>query len=294
MIKKVVGTSPSISSMFYASAFSRLSTACTTRGEETMPLPSLRWKNNVRYLILCLLLFGFQGCAPVTLMTHELEPSNNVATGTSGFAGSKGFCTSDGHPPPSGFSPIPGAAMVGFDNFFRAGTQPFPCDVIRAAIFRGGILFNLNQFDSIFLATLTFDSLKSASRSGGNSSVIESPPISHATTLGIATENLSSKMLFDNDASLPSGPSINANVTSQVRDWVDQSRPNFGFVIAGPREVDKANPPRDNDAQISWYNNFRLRIVYNPALNARAPQPLRLRILCKFVRNNCNQDFQGP
>ena len=45
------------------------------------------------------------------------------------------------------------------------------------------------------------------------------------------------------------------------------------FVLAGPTGlVDLNNLPENNEGKLSWYGNFKLRIVYNPALNPRAPQ----------------------
>ena len=35
--------------------------------------------------------------------------------------------------------------------------------------------------------------------------------------------------------------------------------------------MDPNNPPENNKATLSWYENFNLRVVYNPALNPRAP-----------------------
>jgi hypothetical protein len=206
----------------------------------------------------------------VRLKTLTLRPAS-FATGTSGFQGSQGWCLSAGHPPPTTFAPGPGQVMVGFDDFFRRGSGPFPCHDIRAQNFRAGVLFDLSQFDSIVVATLTFDTATSVSRSVGGTST--SPVRSVATTLGVGTQAFSSAMPDDNQASLPPGPQVTIAVAGQVRDWVDKTRPNFGFVVFGPRDsVDSGNPPRDNDAQLSWYQNFRLEVAYNPALNPRAPQ----------------------
>jgi hypothetical protein len=231
-------------------------------------LPTVRW-TTAAHLVLVLLLPGCSGCPPVTLKTLELRPTRQ-ATGTSGVSGSSGWCLSAGHPPPSPFSAGAGRVLVGFDDFFKPGTDPFPCDDIRAVVFRGGVLFDVSQFDSIVTADLLFDTVDSVTRGGGP---VGPPPISQATTLGVATQAFTNTMPFDNEASLPAGPAINVGVSGQVRDWVLKNRPNFGFVLAGPRGlVDSSNPPKDNDAKLSWYSNFRLRILYNPAQNPRAPQ----------------------
>lgn len=232
-------------------------------------LRQVKLTNTLLLLVLC------AACTPLprtTIKTLELRPVN-VATGKSGVIGSQGWCLSAGNPPPSAFSAGPGQALVGFDNFFQPGSGPFPCDDIRAQIFRGGVLFDVSQFDVIANATLTFTTDASTSRTGGGAAVAQSPAMSHATTLGIATQAFTSHMLFNADAQLPAGPVTQMNVTSQVHEWITNSRPNFGFVIAGPTDaVDHNNPPKNNNALVSLYSTFRLRIAYNPVQNPRAPQ----------------------
>jgi hypothetical protein len=54
--------------------------------------------------------------------------------------------------------------------------------------------------------------------------------------------------------------------------WTSQQQYNYGFILAGPKFSTDNNLPKDNNAQLSWYGGFRLVILYNPALNPRAPQ----------------------
>jgi hypothetical protein len=221
-------------------------------------------------LLTILLVIGCLGC-PVKLKTIDLTPTS-VATGTSGVSGSTGFCISAGHPPPSSFSVGNAQMMVGFDDFFKAGADPFPCDDVRAAVFRAGALFDVSPFDSIVSANLLFDTQKSVITIGIIRAT-QSPAKSQATKIGVGTKAFTTKMPDTNEASLPTGSSVNVGVSQQVRDWITKTVPNFGFVISGPRGlVDPQNPPKDNDAQVSWYTNLRLRVVYNPAQNPRAPQ----------------------
>ncbi len=221
--------------------------------------------------IVLALLPGCGGCPQVTLKTLDLQPTR-VATGTDGFQGSMGYCLSAGHPPPTAFSPGAGRVMVGFDDFFDPGSDPFPCDDIRAVNFRAGLLFDVSQFDSLVTADLLFDTVDSIIRTGGET-IGTSTPKSHATELGVGTQAFTTALPYDNEASLPAGPNMNIGVSGQVKDWVDGTRPNFGFVLSGPRgPISKSNPPKDNDAKVSWYSNFRLRVTYNPAQNPRAPQ----------------------
>ena len=162
--------------------------------------------------------------------------------------------------------------MVGYDDYFRAGTDPFPCDDVRFTVYRGWVKFDLSQFDSLGVASLLFDLESFGTRVDGRA-VKSSPGNSVATVLGVATQSFSPELPYDNAASLPAGVNINVGVGGQVRDWVSGSRPNFGFVIDTSRDRFNASyHPKDNELQVSWYTNFRLRVVYNPALNPRAPQ----------------------
>jgi hypothetical protein len=221
-----------------------------------------------RGLVLVAML-GWQGCSScnVTLKTLDLSPSD-FDTGTTGTAGSIGWCLSAGNPPPTSFAPGPGQVMVGFDDFFNPGSQPLPCNELRDANFRGGVAFDVSPFDQIVSADFLFSTDSSIGRSGGETTS-QIPPKSVATTLGVGTAAFSPAMPDDNEAPLVASP---VGVTSQVRDWVTGARPSFGFVLWGPRPpVNHSNPPQDNDAQVSWYSGFKLRIVYNPANNPRAP-----------------------
>jgi hypothetical protein len=232
------------------------------------PLPLAGWH---RSPILAAML-ALAACTPVTLNTVELQPSN-FATGTSGFAGSVGWCVSPGNIPPVEFSPGTGQVMVGTDDYFKPGADPFPCDDLRGTNFRAGFIYDLSQFDSIVSATLLFDTANFVSRVNGQTTG-SSPPNSVATMISVATGPFTSHMDADNDATLPpGGGTLSVGVSGQVRDWVSNARPNFGFVLWGPRgPLDPGNPPKDNDAMVSWYQNLRLDIVYNPAQNPRAPQ----------------------
>src|SRR6185295_3062855 len=88
------------------------------------------------------------GCNNVTIKTIDLHTVDQ-RTGTTGFAGSMGLCLSQGSPPPSPFSAGSGQILVGFDDFFEPGTDPFPCNDIRVANFRGGAKFDLSSFKVI-------------------------------------------------------------------------------------------------------------------------------------------------
>ena len=217
-----------------------------------------------------LTLAGCDKCDSVSLKTIELDPTD-IQNQAPGSKGSQGVCFSEADPPLSSFTAGPGQALVGFDNFYKHGTQPFPCDDFRAQVFRAVVLFDVKKFDSITSADLLFDTQNSIVRSNGETTG-SSPPKSFANLLGMVTSQ-SDSIQFDNDVPLPAGPSFAIGVSSQVRDWVDNSHTNLGFSLTGPTVlVDHNNIPENNDAKVSWYGNFRLRIVYNPKQNPDAPQ----------------------
>ncbi len=217
-----------------------------------------------------LTLAGCDKCDSVSLKTIEPDPTD-IQNQAPGSKGSQGVCFSEADPPLSSFTAGPGQALVGFDNFYKHGTQPFPCDDFRAQVFRAAVLFDVKKFDSITSADLLFDTQNSIVRSNGETTG-SSPPKSFANLLGMVTSQ-SDGIQFDNDVPLPAGPSFAIGVSSQVRDWVDNSHTNLGFSLTGPTGlVDHNNIPENNDAKVSWYGNFRLRIVYNPKQNPDAPQ----------------------
>jgi hypothetical protein len=218
--------------------------------------------------MLTLLLYG---CPPVPIKLVDLAPVN-LATGTSGVAGAEGYCLSGGSVPPVAFSPGPGQVLVGFDDFFQPGAQPFPCDHLRDANFRAGVQFDLSKFSKVGIATLTFDTVDFVARANGETTG-SSPPTSVATTLGVGTQAFSAAFPDTDEVSLPGGPTVSVGVGNQVSNWVTSPGSNFGFVISGPRaSIDPNNPPKDNDARVSFYANFRLTVTYNPVLNPNAPQ----------------------
>ena len=222
---------------------------------------------------LLMLAVVLNGCG-ATLKTIDLTPSQTFQ-GFAGGGGAHGFCFSADDPNMNTFSAGPGQLMVGFDDWFRPGAQPFPCDVFRSFVFRAGVKFDVSKFNSIVAASLLFDTAASVSRDNGET-VGQSPAFSFANLLGLAHSSLGSDnaLTDDDEASLnQTSGSINVGVSFQVRDLLNGSHANNGFVIGGPMAVPtKDNHPEDNKAQVSWYQNFRLRIVYNPAQNPNAPQ----------------------
>lgn len=227
------------------------------------------WKMKTIPLLAILLLVSMTGCHPSTLKTIDLPPTS-FQSGVDGFALAQGYCISTPNTPASSFTQGTGELLVGFDDFYKPGAPPAPCDTFRVSVFRGGLLFDVSQFDSIVSANLLFDTSRSVVRTGGQK---VDGATSVATVLGAGTAAFTGPMPDTNETSLtPGSTSVNVGVSPQVRAWITHAQPNFGFVIGGPHFVDKTNPPKDNDASVSFYTNIRLQILYNTGQNPRAPQ----------------------
>jgi hypothetical protein len=161
--------------------------------------------------------------------------------------------------------------LSGFSDFFDPGSGLLPCVVHADTYYRGAVAFDLSQLDVIVSADLTFTVDSSISANGDV--VGQNPPACNATTLGMATGN--EHYFFDSPVSLPPcGRSLDVGVSDQVRQWLGTapSRPNFGFIIAGPKIDFPDDLPDDNTAKVTWYGNFQLTVLYDPSQNPRAPQ----------------------
>lgn len=213
------------------------------------------------------------GCG-TSLKTIELQPAQTFQ-GLGGGGGAHGFCFGTDNPDKTVLAAGPGQLIVGFDDWYKAGADPFPCNVFRSFFYRAGVRFDLSQFKNIVGASLLFDTVGSMARAHGET-VGQSPAFSFANALGLAHASLGSdnNLVDDDEASLTQiSGSINVGVSEQVRKWLNGGHANNGFVIGGPLPItNESNRPQDNKSQVSFYQNFRLRIVYNPAQNPNAPQ----------------------
>ncbi|HUI22607.1 MAG TPA: hypothetical protein VLZ74_16420 [Methylocella sp.] len=227
------------------------------------------------------------GCprTPVTLKTVTLTPSQMNGSYRYWYSQNawcsvplpgQGLFLNGLGPEPLG----PGEVYSGFEDIYNKGAEPFPCEEQQQTLYRGQVAFDLSQFDNITSATLNFNVERSIAENGGVTDQV--PPSSDATTLGVSTGTRDDGngpyfWDFDNAASLPScGPLITPNcsvgVSSQARDWATHAHPNFGFILAGPILDFPSNLPKDNNGNVSWYDDFQLQVTYNPAQNPRAPQ----------------------
>jgi hypothetical protein len=222
-----------------------------------------------RALIAIASLLLLNECTPVTLKTISLSPhlltQNKAHHDAFGFwcGGTINVLGTAGS-----FSDGPNDVFSGYEDYYDGGSEPFPCVEKQQIFYRGGVAFDVSQFDTITAATLKFDVERSISRNGEVVSPV--PPVCNATTLGMGID--SEFYDFDNAAALPPcAPSYSIGVSSQVRDWISQSHANFGLILAGPKLDISSDVPNDNSANVTWYDNFQLEIIYNPAQNPRAP-----------------------
>jgi len=223
------------------------------------------------------------GCNPVTLKTITLNPTQVTSNYQTAYSETwecsapwGGLYTNGLGPEPSN----PGEAPSGYDDIFNQGANPLPCNEQEQILYRGQVQFDLSQFDSIVSATLNFN--------GARSTLNAQPqqyPACIATIIGMSTGtrndgNGNYYWDYDNEASITPlpycltllPPTYSIGVSSQAREWLHGGdHTNNGFIIAGPN-LGPPSPPSDNNGAVTWYNGFQLVILYNPALNPRAPQ----------------------
>lgn len=239
-----------------------------------------------RLVILLTMALSLGGCPPTppTFKTITLSPSQLDAPQESQWS-SNAVCgiVPVGH----GLVPAPrGGTFTGYSDVYFEGPQPFPCEYEQQNQYRGHVAFDLSKFDQIAGATLVIGVISSVSSPPsagfGSSTQQDNPGQSYATTLGMAfgtKDEGQGPYYWDflNPVSMPSCTSAmfvpcSVDVTPQAKLWVSRIFPNLGFILAGPVIDFPGNLPQDNAEQLSTYGGFRLQVLYNPALNPRAPQ----------------------
>lgn len=176
---------------------------------------------------------------------------------------------------------LPGGQVYsGYEDIFNSGPGPFPCQEEQQTLYRGHIQFDFSPWDVIVSATLNFNIAQSENATAGS---LEVPANSYASVLGMSTGQVNGSngpffWPYDNDTGFPScipsiiKPDCTVGVSQQVRQWVSGAHQNFGFMFAGPILNLPQNPPQDNNAQLTWYSNFSIDVLYDPSKNPRAPQ----------------------
>ena len=238
------------------------------------------------FVSVCIITMGLTGCPPtpiklktVKLLPDVVDPPYQYSYFQSWECSvplpGNGLFTNGLGPEPVN----PGETTVGWEDIYNAGSQPLPCEEEQQTIYRGHVHFDVSKFDVVAGATFGYDTTHSENTTGGPNEI---PPNSYATTLGMATGTRddgrgSYFWDYDNDVTIGScgiliSPKCTVEVSHQVNQWTAQTHFNWGFIIAGPKYTTDSPLPQDNNAQLTWYNNFNLTILYNPALNPRAPQ----------------------
>lgn len=147
--------------------------------------------------------------------------------------------------------------LVGFDDFWDPGTEPFPCYEKIDVAYRGAVRFDLPAVPHFVDATLHFDLLDTRFPMidlGSNTSC--------AARLSIATVDWSNGfgdlIPAEDFVTLPPDSAAgNVGVAPVVRQWLQGIRPNFGFVLVGRDE----GTPQETKACLSRYGNFRLDLL---------------------------------
>ena len=169
------------------------------------------------------------------------------------------------------FSPSGSQILVGFEDFWDPGTNPFPCWEKIDHAYRTAISFDMGPLagKKLWNATLTFTNQKTVATIFGAPATCLSEIMLGNSDWSGATDLIQGDSYLD----LPTGTGVNVNnptvhitnstaykidVTDAVRSWLNGSRPNFGFVFRGPRE----NYAKDNDQCGSFFGDIKLTVEY--------------------------------
>ena len=234
--------------------------------------------------ISCLLFFSISLVAcDKKLVTDTLAPSARstseiVAADDNSGAPYCGVNTKGANPR----VPAPNEVLVGYSRWYDSGTEPFPCWRWGSAVYRGAFRFDLSKYmgKKIVSAVLTLQLGQAQYVSG---SVASNEGV-WARTLGLGTSNWWEKPnpnigdLFPfkpipGMPDLPYGLSPPAQsefpvkysnntytieVSNVVRDWLDGTEPNSGFILVGSNEN---TVPKSYSAALSPVTGISLEIT---------------------------------
>jgi hypothetical protein len=168
------------------------------------------------------------------------------------------------------FAPSGTQILVGFENHWDPGTNPFPCWEKIDLAYRTAIKFDMGPLSGkkLWNATLTFTNQKTNATAAAPATCLSEIMYGVSDWSG-ATDLIQGDSYLD----LPTGTNVNVSnptvhisnstsyqidVTDAVRGWLNGSRPNFGFVFRGPRE----DYVKDNGQCGSFYGNIKLQVEY--------------------------------
>jgi hypothetical protein len=155
-----------------------------------------------------------------------------------------------------------GSTLVGFTNYYDPGTNPFPCRLSSDEVFRGVVRFDLSLIQKMkpdFVESAHFNYVISksvfCSSSAGRCVTDRRNCVAEAL---VSTIDVRGKSQVPGD--LPHGDSYgfgpSGDVTSVVREWINGTTRNFGFVLKGVDESYATN----NTACYSVLSNFTLTV----------------------------------
>lgn len=220
-------------------------------------------KENYILLAVLLITLIFATSCGKKLVNETIEPVNFNTSRYSDAGEKASYCTHD----PGGSLDLPQQpkeVWVGYLRTYNPGTEPFPCWSWICAIYRGAFRFDLSPFKNkeIFTAVLHMSAGKAICQTGDTVSGIGVwvKEICRATTEWFKGPNLPTgiepSVLFacepipgmpelpvgtkpEQSDSLPVKFKSNhytIDVTQLVREWVKETKPNFGFVLKGANE----------------------------------------------------------
>jgi hypothetical protein len=159
--------------------------------------------------------------------------------------------------------PPAGRLLVGADNHFDPGTNPFPCILKNDWAYRGGVRFDLSTLVAMkriviekAVLTWTIESAVVRDGDGHRRGVASGPDATNCVDAVLE----STRSIFSEGDFLP-GLSLRAgqgDVTSLVTTWVVDKARNFGFVLVGLDE----SYSRNNAACLNTIGNLSLHIDF--------------------------------
>lgn len=155
-----------------------------------------------------------------------------------------------------------GSTLVGFNNYYDPGTNPFPCRLSSDQVFRGVVRFDLSLIQKMkpdFVESAHFNYVisKSVHCSGAAGRCVTDRRSCVDEAL-VATVDVRGKSHVPGD--LPHGDSYgfgsSGDVTSVAREWINGTTRNFGFVLKGIDE----NYGTNNNSCYSVLSTFTLTV----------------------------------